>query len=259
MLKPRRCGSCVYRNALRALSALKYQLPPRITLRRPPQRPTGSAYGCGGRSQASSSHHSHTLPCMSYKPHAFARSEPAATVRARYRPALRGERRTECVRSVCAGAARILPLRLGRQTERALMQSVQAADERLGVEPRDLLDRRRRISKGARIAMHQRSPLPLRHFGDRHEERMGQSHAMKLFVRTMTGLRRRRSHLEFARRDEHECHARVRLAVRGWRSGRRQEQEQRERSADESSLPHPPYPGRSLPVNRLWALRPPFN
>ena len=67
------------RYAERQSDAVPYQLPPRLTRLEPESAPSGSA----PPSKAvwrQSRHHSHTLPCMSYRPHALGAYEPTMAV-----------------------------------------------------------------------------------------------------------------------------------------------------------------------------------
>ena len=74
------------RSADRQLTASTLQSPPRYTRCQPLAGPLGSVTDPEGYSPYQSEHHSHTLPCMSYKTHALAGYVPTGDVFSRFGP-----------------------------------------------------------------------------------------------------------------------------------------------------------------------------
>ena len=78
--KPRSVGWIQYRSADRQRSGPLNQSPPRSTRSEPSRWPCGSIASPRGFGSYQSAHHSHTLPCMSYKPQALAFFSPTGCV-----------------------------------------------------------------------------------------------------------------------------------------------------------------------------------
>ena len=175
----RAVGKLLTRSAARQNSPPPFQQPPRVvpspwTTRTTPISRT-SLVNCnapstesglwGGR--LSSSHHCHTLPCMSYRPSLFGAYEPTLVVRSRYGPfspfpngklpskfasfedrSFVGFVEVEVVRTLFLRSGpsptRIFPFRLTRQAVHpalSLLLLVQLLDELLAVVPRHTLHR----------------------------------------------------------------------------------------------------------------------
>src|SRR5690242_17473698 len=80
MLKCRLYGVNPIRDADRLTRGWLIQPPPRYTRSEPDAGPVGSVCLSPAYSPYQSSHHSHTFPCMSYRPQRFGRNCPTGAV-----------------------------------------------------------------------------------------------------------------------------------------------------------------------------------